>query len=235
MKSRFVNILIGGETGQGLQTIGYIFVKSLVRSGLSVHVTQTYESRVRGGHNIFAIRVGMEKVSASQEVIDLLIALNEETIELHKEELSPAGFIIGNRDLKQNGRNWIGVPFKEFGKEIYWNTASMGVAASLLGLDRRIVAKAMRDGLGEERFEENFKVLEASYNWIEGQAYTWEKLPPISNPPRRLLMNGHEAVALGAISAGLKFCAFLPHESCYLYCPDSDRLGKGYGSDRCPS
>jgi 2-oxoglutarate ferredoxin oxidoreductase subunit alpha len=89
MKSRFVNILIGGEAGQGLQTIGYIFAKSLVRSGFSVHVTQTYESRVRGGHNTFAIRGGMEKVLASQEGIDLLIALNEETVELHQEELSP--------------------------------------------------------------------------------------------------------------------------------------------------
>jgi 2-oxoglutarate ferredoxin oxidoreductase subunit alpha len=86
----------------------------------------------------------------------------------------------------------------------------MGVAASLLGLDNRIVAKAIRDGLGKERFEENFKVLEASYSWIEGQTYKWEKLPSISNPPQCLLMNGHEAVALGAISAGLKFCAFYP-------------------------
>jgi 2-oxoglutarate ferredoxin oxidoreductase subunit alpha len=210
MKSRFVNILIGGEAGQGLQTIGYIFAKSLVRSGFSVHVTQTYESRVRGGHNTFAIRAGTEKVLASQDVIDILIALNQETVELYQEELSPTGFILGNADLKRNEKNWIGVPFKEFGKEIYWNTASMGIAASLLGLDKQIVAKTMKDALGKERYEENVKVLEASYSWIEGQAYKWEKLPSISNPPRRLLMNGHEAVALGAISAGLKFCAFYP-------------------------
>ena len=210
MESRFVNILIGGEAGQGLQTIGYIFAKSLVRTGFSVLVTQTYESRVRGGHNTFAIRTGMEKVLASQEVIDILIALNEETVELHQQELSPTGFIIGNADLKRNGKNWVRVPFKEFGKEIYWNTASMGVAASVLGLDKEIVAKSLGDGLGKEHFEENVKVLEASYHWIEGQDFKWEKLPSISTPPRRLLMNGHDAVALGAISAGLKFCAFYP-------------------------
>jgi 2-oxoglutarate ferredoxin oxidoreductase subunit alpha len=210
MGNKSVNILIGGEAGQGLQTIGPIFAKSLMRSGFSVHVTQTYESRVRGGHNTFAIRLGTGKVLAPQEEIDILIALNEETIDIHQKEISPTGCIIGNATWKRNGKNWIGVPLKEFGKKIYWNTASMGVAASLLGLEKQVVAGVIKDSLGEEKFEENVEVLEKSYHWLESQAYKKEKLPSISNPPRRLLLNGHEAVALGAISAGLKFCAFYP-------------------------
>src|SRR4030067_762094 len=123
VKSKTQNILIGGEAGHGLQTVGHIFSKSLVRSGFSVHVTQTYESRVRGGHNTFSIRVGAEKVLASQEKIDILIAFNEETVELHREELSPEGRIIGNAEWKRKEKNWVGVPFKEFGEERYWNTA----------------------------------------------------------------------------------------------------------------
>jgi len=210
MKNRFVNILIGGEAGQGLQTVGPFFAKSLMRSGLSVHVTQTYESRVRGGHNTFSIRLGTEKVMAGQEAIDILIALNEETIDLHKEKVTDGGYIIGNAEWEKTEKNWIGVPLKEFGEEIYWNTASMGVASCLLGLDEGVVAKAIEDGLGKKRFEANRKVLEASYQWIKGQTFRYEPLPAVSNPPRRLLMDGHEAVALGAISAGMKFCAFYP-------------------------
>ena len=76
MGNKSVNILIGGETGQGLSTIGPIFAGSLIRSGFSVHMTQTYESRVRGGHNTFTIRLGMDKVLAQKEVIEILIALN---------------------------------------------------------------------------------------------------------------------------------------------------------------
>ena len=71
MKNKFLNILIGGEAGQGLQTVGPIFAKSLMRSGFSVHVTQTYESRVRGGHNTFAVRTGTEKVLVPQETVDI--------------------------------------------------------------------------------------------------------------------------------------------------------------------
>jgi 2-oxoglutarate ferredoxin oxidoreductase subunit alpha len=210
MGNKPVNILIGGEAGQGLQTVGPIFAKSLIRSGFSVHVTQTYESRVRGGHNIFAIRLGTEKVLAPQEEVDILIALNEETSDVHQKEISPTGCIIGNATWKRNGKNWIGVPLKEFGKEIYWNTASMGVASGLLGLDKQVVAEVMKDTLGEEKFEENLEILEKSYHWLESQVYKRERLRSISNPPRRLLLNGHEAIALGAISAGLKFCAFYP-------------------------
>ncbi len=210
MDNRCINILIGGEAGQGLQTIGFIFSKGLVRSGYSIHVHQTYESRVRGGHNTYSIRAGVQKVLAPQEEIDLLIALNEETIDRHKEDLSSKGFIIGNADLNRKEKNWIGVPFKTFGDEIYWNTAAIGVAGGLLGLDRRILNKVLGEVLGEEKALKNLSVLEAGYQWLASQSFKWDPLPFISNPSPRFLMNGHEAVALGAISSGLKFCAFYP-------------------------
>ena len=79
-KQRNMNILIGGEAGQGLVTVGQILTKSLVRSGYSICVTQDYQSRIRGGHNTFAIRVGTDEVQAPQEAIDLLAALNGETL-----------------------------------------------------------------------------------------------------------------------------------------------------------
>ena len=206
----FKNILIGGEAGQGLQTVGHLLAKSLVRSGYSIHATQTYESRVRGGHNTFSIRVGPEKVLAEQEAIDILIALNEETIDLHQKELTKTGLIIGDGEWKRKEKNWIGLPLKEFGEKTYWNTACMGVAAGLIGLDEQVVAKAIEDAFGEKGSKENWKVLEASYHWLKKQSLDWEKLPDIPRPAKRLVINAHEAVALGAISAGVKFCAFYP-------------------------
>jgi 2-oxoglutarate ferredoxin oxidoreductase subunit alpha len=207
---KFVNILIGGEAGQGLQTAGFIFAKSLVRSGFSIHVTQTYASRVRGGHNTFSIRVGRKKVLAAQEAIDILIALNEETVDIHRKELTSDGCVIGNTEWKKGIKNWIGVPLKQLGNEIYWNTACLGVAAGLMGLDQQVLTKTLEDTFGKEKSEENRKVLDASYRWLNEQSYTWGKLPVVTNPPSRLMMNGNEAIALGAISAGLKFCPFYP-------------------------
>jgi len=210
MKGSFKHILIGGEAGQGLQTIGLVLLKALVRKGYSVYGSQTYESRVRGGHNTFSIRLGNQKALAPQEEIDVLIALNEESIEIHKEELTPKASIIGHLDWNRKEKNWIGVPLKELGKEIYWNTASIGVAAFLLGLDLGVMAKAIKDVLGEEKSSENIQILEATYNWLKNQSLQMDPLPFLPSPSFRLVMTGHEAVALGAISSGLKFCAFYP-------------------------
>jgi 2-oxoglutarate ferredoxin oxidoreductase subunit alpha len=77
-------------------------------------------------------------------------------------------------------------------------------------LNKQVVAEVIRDTLGKERFEENIKVLEASYDWLIKQSYKLEESPSIVKSFPRFLLNGHEAVALGAISAGLKFCAFYP-------------------------
>src|SRR5512139_2564858 len=96
MVERDLNILIGGEAGQGLVTVGEILAKSLVRSGYSIVVTQSYQSRIRGGHNTFSIRLGIEEILAPQESIDFLVALNAETISLHKEDLLPQGLIIAD-------------------------------------------------------------------------------------------------------------------------------------------
>ena len=93
---------------------------------------------------------------------------------------------------------------------MYWNTAAMGIAACLIGLDGKAITKTIEDSLGKERLEENRNVLEASFRWIKKQAIESKKLFSISNPPQRLIMNGHEAVALGALSAGIKFCSFYP-------------------------
>jgi 2-oxoglutarate ferredoxin oxidoreductase subunit alpha len=190
--------------------VGYLLTKSLVRSGYSVHVTQTYESRVRGGHNTFSIRFGPRKVLSGQEEIDILIALSQETVDLHRQALTEKGIILGNAEWKREEKNWIGLPLKEFGQPAYWNTASVAVAAGLIGLEETVVARTMRDTFGEERSEPNKKILEMGYRWLNEQNPEWRKVPPPANPVKRLVMNGHEAVALGAISAGLKFCAFYP-------------------------
>lgn len=89
-----ITICIGGEAGQGLITLGEVLSKSLVRSGLNIVVTQVYMSRVRGGHNTFTIRAGSEHILAPRESIDMLVALNKETVMFHRDQLSPQSLIL---------------------------------------------------------------------------------------------------------------------------------------------
>ncbi|OGV81130.1 MAG: hypothetical protein A3K18_09380 [Lentisphaerae bacterium RIFOXYA12_64_32] len=83
MDPQTLHVVIGGEAGQGLVTVGELLAKGFVRSGYHVLVTQSYMSRIRGGHNSFSIRVGITPVSAPQEPIDVLVALDADTVRLH--------------------------------------------------------------------------------------------------------------------------------------------------------
>jgi 2-oxoglutarate ferredoxin oxidoreductase subunit alpha len=89
-----VNFMVGGEAGQGVQSVGFVLAKTMSRGGLYVFADQDYESRVRGGHNFFRVRVSDNEVQALSEKVDVLIALNKETIELHQGEVKRGGITI---------------------------------------------------------------------------------------------------------------------------------------------
>jgi len=207
------NLVIGGEAGQGLATVGLILAKSLVRRGYSIVVTQSYQSRIRGGHNTFAIRVGRNNVVAPQESIDLLVAFNRETVELHKKDLSPQGAVVTDEAFTIVEKPCLAVPFKELAGKRFVNTAALGVVASVLGLDGDLVSEAIEDAFGAkhpEAVEENRQVLEKAFSWVCRKAAIIETLPPVPDPPRRMMLNGNEAIALGALSAGLRFYSYYP-------------------------
>jgi 2-oxoglutarate ferredoxin oxidoreductase subunit alpha len=208
-----MNILIGGEAGQGLVTIGQLLGKTLVRSGYFIVVTQSYQSRIRGGHNTYTIRIGVDEVDAPQEAVDLLIALDKDTATLHRKDLLPDGLIVIDAALEIADDRLLRVPFKELTQDRFSNIAALGVVGSLLGLDKGVMARTLSDFFGRKHpqvMEENLKVLEAAFDWCSGQPVTVHKLPPVIKPAQRLMLNGNEAIALGALSAGLKFSSFYP-------------------------
>lgn len=214
MAKRFWNVMFAGEAGQGLQTVGEIFTRAVVRSGYHICVTQTYESRVRGGHNIFAVRIAPQEVESPQESVDLLVALSAESVGLHRGEMTEDGVMVADEafGLQGEGR-LLHVPFKGLMDDGFTNIAAMGIASAILGLDEETMASTMGDLLGRahpEQAQKNRAAISAAYRWASGKVRDFPTLPPPSSRSRRLVLNGHEAVALGAISAGVKFCAFYP-------------------------
>lgn len=208
-----LNILIGGEAGQGLVTIGQVLAKTLVRSGYHIVVTQSYHSRIRGGHNTFAIRVSADEIVAPQEPVDLLVALNEQTVELHRREMSDQGLMVVDEAFGIADDALLKVPYKQFGAGKFSNVAALGVVGSLVGLDEALIVSTMNDFFGKKAakvVEKNRAVLAESFGWCSGRPSCVPKLPGVSDPPHRLTINGNEAIALGALSAGLKLCSFYP-------------------------
>ncbi len=213
MKDATFNILIGGEAGQGLITVGQILSRILVRSGYFIVVTQDYQSRIRGGHNTFAIRVGIDEVTAPKKSIDLLIAFDNNTVALHQRDLSANGLIVLDEALHIESDLALKVPFKDLAQERFSNIVSLGVVGFLLGLDEELMVRTVDDFFGKKNVSlaaENRHVLSVAAEWASTHRTSSHNLAAISNTPQRLMMNGNEAIALGAVSGGLQFCSFYP-------------------------
>jgi 2-oxoglutarate ferredoxin oxidoreductase subunit alpha len=208
-----LNIVIGGKAGQGLATFGELLAKSLVRCGYDIVVTQNYQSRVRGGHNCFGIRTSDRVINAPQEPIDLLIALDKETIHLHRDEVVSSGLIISNAAFGETMDGSVQVPFKDLTSDRYFNSAALGVVTQMLNMDYPTVEKTLEDLLTPghaEEVKDNKKAFKAGTVWFQENEQPSMSLRKVTHQSERLMMNGNEGIALGAVAGGLRFFSFYP-------------------------
>ncbi len=226
-----MNIVIGGEAGQGLATVGELLSKILVRGGYSIVVTQSYQSRIRGGHNTFSVRVGTGRVEAPQESIDILVALNEETVEMHRGELPRDGLILADAAFKKDDGRYLGIPFDDLTGGEYRNTAALGVVCAVLGLESDPAAGVVSKSFGKKKGDiagRNRDAFLAGFRWGGERTAFARKLPAVRENDKRpaagkggerliagedkerLMLSGNQAIALGAVSAGVRVCCFYP-------------------------
>jgi 2-oxoglutarate ferredoxin oxidoreductase subunit alpha len=213
-------VKIGGEAGQGIQTIGDTLAKVFSRSGYHVFTHQDYESRIRGGHNFYQIRFSDTPVSASSEHVNIIVALDRDSITLHEKELSPDGRIIyDSATLKQTHEeaHFLDIPFVRLalehgGDKIMANTVATGAVLGMLGLELEILLGIIGDAFrkkGEGIIQANIKTAMAGHDFGIKQCRQCSfSAIPRSMP--KMFITGVEAIGLGALSGGCKFYAAYP-------------------------
>ncbi len=220
-----INIKIGAQAGQGLQTMGLLLSKAFVRSGMYVFSGQYYLSRVRGGHNTYEIRISDRPVQAMRDHVDILIALDRESITEHTSEMTDDGIIIADREKLElpytiDNNTMINIPLSDLaekasGNNIYSNTIAMGSLYGLLGLSPKPLEELITGAFekkGEKIVQENIHALRAGQRCIhedhpEAINYLHNVIP---HSEKKMLINGNDSVGLGALAAGLKFLAAYP-------------------------
>ena len=215
-----VNLMIGGEAGQGVQAAGYITAKALARRGHHVFADQDYESRVRGGHNFFRIRAADRELGAISEKVDMLVAFNGESIALHRKELADKGVVVFDSERVtdiDNGDDLFGVPLERLAgdtakSKLMSNTVALGVATCLLGCEEKVLQDVLLEHFGTgDAGKSNAAAATAGYEYarVNFKGDFSKRLGPAGDT-KRMLLNGNEAIALGALAAGCKFMAAYP-------------------------
>lgn len=114
-------VSIGGAAGQGVATPGDIFARIFARRGLHLNAYNAYQSIIRGGHTFLTIRTGPEKVTNFGDRINLLIPLNQNTIDRHLHLMRPGSAVVFNGDTikpkdRPDGVQFCAIPVNEFSK-----------------------------------------------------------------------------------------------------------------------
>lgn len=220
--SEEINFMVGGEAGQGVQTIGFILAKTLSRAGLYVFADQDYESRVRGGHNFFRVRAGDSELLALSEQLDVLIAIDQNTVENHHSEVKGDGVVIFDRDkIEVEGKklNSLSIPLETLAQEItsnklMANSVAIGAAIAVGGYEFELLEEVLKEHfahLGKNVVDSNVKAARSGYDHAmqSKSGLVRQPIKPIK-PNHKMLLDGNEAIALGAMAAGCKFIAAYP-------------------------
>jgi len=218
------SIKIGGEAGQGIQTVGDTLAKVFARSGFHVFTHQDYESRVRGGHNFYQIRFSDKPVMASKEKIDILVALDKESVEQHQSELHDNGLgIYDAASLKQKyGQpRFLDIPFVALavargGNKIMANTVATGAVLGMLGMELDALISIIKNTFkkkGEQVINANINAAMAGRDFAVKNclrcSFSAGNARELSRKPK-MLINGIEAIGLGALASGCKFYSAYP-------------------------
>src|SRR5437667_12866386 len=87
-------IAIGGAAGQGIATPGDILARIFVRRGLHLNAYNAYQSIIRGGHIFLTLRTSEEKVQSMGDKLDVLIPLNQDTMNRHLRLMKSGSLVL---------------------------------------------------------------------------------------------------------------------------------------------
>jgi len=213
-------VMIGGQGGDGTLTVSDLLGRYFRSRGLYVYTSRNVLSRIRGGHADATIRASRDPTLAVKAQVDVLVAFDQQAIDLGRAELAPHGFILyDSTSFRSDLPNAVGFPFATLvggsvGQPIFKNTAAYGALSVVFGFDAGLTRQVIDDRFrrrGGEALEKNLKALEIGrkaalesggladrFSVVEGDAHDM------------ILTTGNQAVALGFVVGGGRFFAGYP-------------------------
>lgn len=219
---------IGGEAGFGVKIVGQMFSRMCIRAGLHIYDYAEYPSLIRGGHNTFQVAVREKPVRSVPQKVDLLIALNQATLDLHINELSEHAAIIYDgeqpgisTDLQQQkGVRLLAVPLMKLavesgGSAMMRNVVALGASAGVLKFDVSLLESVIHTAFarkGDAVVDANIAAAHAGYEYAKhlfAENFPFA-LKPVAGREKRIAMTGNTAIAIGAIAANCRYYAAYP-------------------------
>ncbi|MFB5660492.1 2-oxoacid:acceptor oxidoreductase subunit alpha [Alteribacillus sp. HJP-4] len=215
---------VGGQQGEGIESTGEIFSVALNRLGYYLYGYRHFSSRIKGGHTNNKIRVSTSQINSISDDLDILVAFDQETIDVNYSELRNGGIVIAdskfNPVVPENGKAVLyDVPFteiaNELGTSLMKNMVAVGASSAILGISTenyQEVVEEIFSKKGEAVVEKNMNAVREGAAQFQKQAggnvenFRLNK----ADGNKRMFMIGNDAIGLGAIAGGSRFMAAYP-------------------------
>ena len=215
---------VGGQQGEGIESTGEIFSIALNRLGYYLYGYRHFSSRIKGGHTNNKIRVSTTEVRSVSDDLDILVAFDQETIDVNFKELHDKGVIIADSKInpkkpEETKASLYAVPFTEIatdlGTSLMKNMVAVGATCAVLNLNINvfeIVVQEIFGRKGQQVVSKNMEAIQAGYDYLRNQITENSHLMELEKADgnKRLFMIGNDAIALGAIAGGCRFMAAYP-------------------------
>ncbi|MHC0552633.1 2-oxoacid:acceptor oxidoreductase subunit alpha [Salinicoccus sp. CNSTN-B1] len=215
---------VGGQQGEGIESTGEIFSTTLNRMGYHLYSYRHFSSRIKGGHTNNNVRISTKEVRAVSDHTNILVAFDQQTIDLNSHELVQGGIVLADSKFdpkKEEGLDiqLIPIPFtataKELGSQLMKNMVAVGASARLMNLELqpfKDMIYTMFIRKGEQIVESNNQAILAGYNLMDEQMPNIDgdfELEP-TDGESQLFLIGNDAISFGALNAGVRFMAAYP-------------------------
>ncbi|MBA4536268.1 2-oxoacid:acceptor oxidoreductase subunit alpha [Bacillus aquiflavi] len=214
---------VGGQQGEGIESTGEIFSIALNRLGYYLYGYRHFSSRIKGGHTNNKIRVSTKQIRSISDDLDILVAFDQETIDVNYKELHDNGIIIADEKFSPkcpedtNATMYV-VPFTEMatnlGTSLMKNMVAVGASCAVLDLDIHVFEEVVQEIFGrkgQQVVDKNMEAIKAGFEFMrdkltDNQTMVLEK----ADGKKRMFMIGNDAIAMGALAGGCRFMAAYP-------------------------
>jgi 2-oxoglutarate ferredoxin oxidoreductase subunit alpha len=205
IKTGFMNnisILIAGRAGDGIDKSSLIISRILTQLGYRIYIYRDYPSVIRGGHTFSIIRCSKNKIAVHCDKVDVLLALNQESVDLHKSRLSDNSLIIYDSNSVKSDKG-MAIPISEIVKDakaldMMRNSCIIGAMCKAIGVEKSVLESVFRADMRRE-IDLNLKVAFRGFD----EAKEFSKIEKIEQKILPVIA-GSESISLGLVKARLK-------------------------------
>lgn len=216
-----VVVRLAGESGEGVISSGDILTQAAARGGYYTQTFRTFPAEIKGGPCMYQFRLSDEPIWSHGRDVDLLVCFNQEAWDLNWDSLGPDGVILYDvtevtlpDDYLPRARP---VRMEELAKEIGGslrakNMVAVGAVTGVIAFDTTPIEElvlrryAHKEGVADA----NIAALHAGSDESADLKGRYPLAPPVEVDQDRMLISGNQAIAVGAVAAGVKYFAGYP-------------------------